>query len=397
MAKHARIGPSGLHRTLNCPGSLRMADQVAKPAPNIYASTGSVAHKAGEMVLKGKSKLSDLLGTSFSMEGFTIPIDKEMTDAVQVYLDWIEQFRKRPHTDDAEYKIMIEKTINLDQLWDGNPPERIFGTADAIIEWGETLVVGDYKHGAGVIVNVRDNPQLLAYALGALYEVGTDRFKDVQITVIQPRRSSGNAISSDTLSVVDLLMWGDMVLKPGVEAMLGPSPQLVVGDWCRFCPARVSCPAIKKVALDTAKVEFGDIPPVVMDLSDTELGSILNKAEIIRSWLDSCRTEASARLDRGTFVPGWKLVDKRAQRKWSDDGLVCKKLADLDQDAADFMEVKLKSPTQIENMDGGLYAKLENLVEKKSSGTTLAPNVDVRTAIAAGPTEDFAPAIEDIF
>ena len=43
-----------------------------------------------------------------------------------------------------------------------------FGRCDCIMFGEDTLIITDYKHGKGVPVSAKENPQMMLYALGAL-------------------------------------------------------------------------------------------------------------------------------------------------------------------------------------------------------------------------------------
>jgi hypothetical protein len=96
-------------------------------------------------------------------------------------------------------------------------------------------------------------------------------------------------------------------------------------------------------------------------------------------------------LEDGGEVPGWKLVQKRASRKWSDEEAVEKKLKALKISLMDAKErPTLKSPAQIEKLckaEGKDFTKLADLVVSESSGTTLAPASDKRPAVVSLPKQ----------
>ena len=124
-------------------------------------------------------------------------------------------------------------------------------------------------------------------------------------------------------------------------------------------------------------------------LSGADLGRILNKVEIMELWIRAVREEASHRLDTGKEVPGWKLVQKRATRKWVDEPRAGAALiaAGLPPDALYLTE--LRSPAQIEKIAPkaaamALKQVFADHVHAVSSGTTLAPESDARPAVASG-------------
>jgi hypothetical protein len=138
-------------------------------------------------------------------------------------------------------------------------------------------------------------------------------------------------------------------------------------------------------------MEFADSPPLAAALSDLELAEIMDKAEVIENWIKSVRGEISGRLDRGIPVPNWKLVAKRAVRKWASEVDVHDYLYNqLSMDVRDFTESKMVSVAQFQKRHPTVYAQIEaELVVKESSGTTLVRESDAREAAPSGPSHDF--------
>jgi len=123
-----------------------------------------------------------------------------------------------------------------------------------------------------------------------------------------------------------------------------------------------------------------------VQLSDAELASILDRLDVIEPWIASVRKLAHERLEAGQAVPGWKLVPKRALRRWADEDhtQVLHELTADGIDAGDVTEIKLLSPAQVEKALGKkLYeAVVAPHVTKISSGTTLAPDGDPRQRVS---------------
>ena len=159
-----------------------------------------------------------------------------------------------------------------------------------------------------------NSSQLRIYALGALEAVGPF-ITDIDMTIVQPR---SGGIKTKSLSVNELMEWGDDVLQPAVARLAADDQTEAPGDHCRWCVRAGECEALAQLAMSNAKVAFGDIPPDPAGMSDDELGARLDYGEMILNWVNKMRAEASGRIDNGGYVPGWKLVPKRASRKWAD-------------------------------------------------------------------------------
>jgi Protein of unknown function (DUF2800) len=57
------------------------------------------------------------------------------------------------------------------------------------------------------------------------------------------------------LTALELLAWGRELLAAAHRA-LAPEAPVVPGPWCRFCPARRTCPSRHEQALVAAQDEF---------------------------------------------------------------------------------------------------------------------------------------------
>lgn len=394
---HSILGASSAERWLECPASIGLSSGVSSVTSS-YAAEGTGAHALAERCLVEEAHPNTFIGDNFLSDLGPINVTGEMADAVMMYLTLCQTVGAQ-----AKYRE-IEKQIDINTLWPkGDAPADMFGTADFTC-WGtpdRRLSVVDFKYGKGVAVEVETrgvlNPQLMYYALGVVLNLTLGKLTSpiwVDIYICQPRADHPlGPIRKATISVIDLLAWGYEVLKPGAEACYSESPKAVVGDGCRWCPARGRCPALRQVAQETARVEFDSVPPGPNELSDAELGAILNKTEIIRAFVDGVRSEASGRLDRGGHVPGWKLVMKRGNRKWIDEAVVSGKLKDMGLPEDKVIVTKLRSPAQIEkilkkNTPEDISCLSDHIV-KESSGTTLVRDLDPRQAAAAGPSADF--------
>lgn len=373
MTEHSSIGPSALSRLLNCPASHKLAQKYPPGGSSVYAAEGTVAHGIVENALG--DNMIDLrpdVGDIVTEDGHDITVDQDMLDGADQMIAFCEPLRA------AAQRYWVEQRVNLENLWGGNPPEPIFGTVDfaAYQKSEDVLYVVDFKYGR-IPVSPFDNPQAFAYALGACYELG--RFPaHVIIVIVQPRGNDNSPVKIAQIAGLDLMMWAEEVLKPGVDALFSDSAPFATGDHCRFCPAKIDCPALYALAKKTSRVEFGELPPDPMKFTDAELGEILNSVEILGWWFEQVRAEASGRIEKGKPVPNWKLVPKRAMRKWADTRMV-EKLLDGNPNA--FKSV-LISPTQLEKKDPHVYGVLveEGMVDKTSSGTTLVPDNDPREA-----------------
>lgn len=383
---HATLGASGAYRWLACPGSVALAKTLDKERiGSIYAAEGSLAHDLAELSLTGKSNVRDYLGKRIAKDGFEFVVADDMIDAVETYVSYCDNIGETAD------QVFVEARVSLNEMWGGTPPVPLFGTADFIAynHKYKILDVVDYKHGRGVAVEITDNDQLLYYAAGAL-AFAPGPVSKIITTIVQPRAEhQSGPIRSQHHDRLDLQIWFDTRLRPGVEKIVAGDTSLMTGDHCRFCEVRGSCPALAKLAMSTAEMEFGGLPPGVGAMSDKELGDVLSKAEIIREWIEAVRAEASQRIDRGAKVPGWKLAEKRGVRRFINEDLVESLLSSFGIPQDKTHKNSLLSVAQIEKLlDDDQKEAILPLIHKQSSGTTLVPENDRRPAVVKRKASD---------
>jgi len=376
MAKHAVLSASGAHRWLACPGSIRLCEGLPKTS-STYAEEGTAAHAVAELCLRTDQQAADRIGTIVTVNGTPWTVTEEMAEAVQVYLDVVRgEYKTAGDTAD----MWIERKFRLDWLY-----PNLFGTNDAAVgdDAFGILKVFDYKHGAGVPVEVENNPQLMYYALGAAKGSGYD---EVELVVVQPRAvHPGGPVRRWTISTEDLMTWGEEVLLPGAKATEALDAPLCVGEHCRFCQALAICPEQKNQTLAVAKQAFQKRSlPAPDALTVPELRKILDVSDMIEAWLGACRAHVRALLDNGMTTPeesGYKLVAGRKTRSWLDEAKAEEWLtAILDEEA--YVPRKLVSPAQAEKVLKGAEAK-KAIVEltQETRGTQMVPLSDKREAL----------------
>lgn len=381
--QHSVLGASSSHRWLACPGSVRLTADIP-PTSSKYADEGTAAHELAELCLKTDQNAADRIGTIITANGTPFTVTEEMADAVQVYVDTVRQDYE---VAGATADMRLEQQFNLDWLYPG-----MFGRNDAMVgdEAFGILKVYDYKHGAGVLVEVENNPQLMYYGLGALKGSGYD---EVELVVVQPRAPHPKgSVRRWTISADDLMKWGEEVLLPGAKATEDPEAPLIAGEHCQFCAALPTCPAQKTYAMSIVPTVFDETPsapPSPDVLTPVELRKILNAADLIESWLKACREHVHALLESGRIDVeeiGYKLVAGRASRSWLDEQKAKEWLeAMLDEEA--YTKPSLVSPAQAEKLLKGATAKqaIKGMVQE-TRGKQLAPISDPREALP--PTAD---------
>jgi Protein of unknown function (DUF2800) len=381
LPTHSKLGASSMHRWENCPGSVRLSAGGIKSPSSIYAAEGTVAHGiAAECLEHGKSP-SEFVGNTVECEGHKFEVTEEMADAVLVYLTAVRgDYGSSPFRPE----LLIEHKFHLKDIHDD-----LYGTADCVALYREhkLLRVYDYKHGAGVAVDVENNPQLKYYAMGALLTCGAP-IRDVEMIIVQPRCPHPDGpVRRHLIKAVDLLEFSADLLD-AVHATEAPDAPLKDGDWCRWCPAAGICPQLAKRANETAKLEFA--PQLSYD--PKVLAETLDTLPRLEAWIESVRQFAYGEALHGRIPPDYKLVEKRATRKWIDEHTAEIELTKLGLEESDlYAERKILSPAQIEKKLGKANKPvLVPLVQSVSSGMTLVHASDNREAVKNDAQADFA-------
>ena len=376
--KHAKLGPSGAHRWLNCTPSANQELEFADRSTEA-AAEGTAAHALAEHKLRKALKMRSTRPVSQydcdEMEGYT-------DDYAQFIMESLEEAKQLC----ADPLVLIEQRLDLTCY----VPDS-FGTGDCLIVADHLLHVIDFKYGQGVLVEAEENPQMMLYALGALrlfdglYDIDT-----VAMTVYQPRRDN---VSTWTTTVEELLAWAEDTLKPKAQMAFNGEGEFTPGPWCTFCKAAVKCRARAEAKLQLAKYEFAK-PPL---LTDEEIEEILGKLDDLTKWASEIVAYAQdAAINHGKQWNGFKLVESKTNRKYSDEAAVIDAAK-----AAGYHDIFRKTLIPITEMEKLMGKKsfasiLGSLVVKPQGKPTLVPASDKRPAITTtGANDDFNEFMED--
>jgi hypothetical protein len=387
MAAHAKLGASSSHRWMECPGSIRLSQGVSDKG-SLFAMEGTAAHELASQCLMEDVDAIDYLGTKIEVPGAPEPfiVNEDMVEAVQVYLDAVNGDREKGD------EIYIEHKFSLESFYSG-----MFGTSDAVLLQPKSnlLRVYDYKHGAGVAVDVENNPQLQYYGVGSA--LSFKGFSEIELVVVQPRATHRDGpVRRWRLSIIELMDFMED-LREAAKRTEAPDAALKSGDHCRFCPARGFCPELRTSAERSAMVEFTpqgmNSAPAPNFLSPEDIDTILRQADLVETWIAAVREYAHQSMVAGLRVPGWKLVAKRANRVWTDEMEAAMTLKALGVPEDKIYVKKIVSPAAGEKLVPKKIRDqlLELIAPGTSSGSTLAREEDKRPAIIAGAEQEFTP------
>ena len=362
--KHALLSASSAHRWLHCPPSARLCENYEDKGSD-YSAEGTDAHTLCEY------KLRKALG----MEAYDPTEDlsffnQEMDDCASGYAAYVLEQVEAAKETCPDPVVLIEQRVDFSR-W----VEQGFGTADCIIIADGILQIIDFKYGLGVLVSAEENPQMMCYGLGALeifdclYEIDT-----VRMTIYQPRREN---LSAYELSKDDLLRWADEVLKPAADLAFAGDGNFLCGEWCGFCKAKTVCRSRADANMELARYDF-KVPPL---LTDEDVEEILARVDDLVSWATDIKEYALQQAISGKEWSGWKLVEGRSNRRYTNEAAVA---AAVTKAGFDPYEQKVLGVTAMQKLLGKARFEevLAGLIEKPQGKPALVPISDKRPAMS---------------
>jgi hypothetical protein len=395
-AHSAIVGGSTAQRLLVCPASVKtiraVPPELVKDS-SIYADEGTALHTCVARMLAEDLQPHDFVDAVIRLDnGVDITITKELA------ADCLVPVRAFFDSEIADVEAFW---LEVRSEFPGIPDA--FGTSDFAGRGAKRRVFADWKFGAGVAVAATypepDDPtletvnaQLLFYICG-LRQAMPELFAaglPIDAYIVQPRNQDPDQRVTVARGITGAELDAfEVALRAAAEAAFTADPPRHRGAHCRFAPCRAICPAHTGPLLDLARMQALQRPaaPVVPD--DFErygkaLAAGLELAEIAEPLIRELRAQAHAYLADRQAVPGWKLVAKRAVRRWADAEAAQKTLLKSGFAAGDiFEEPELRSPAQIEKAAklAGLPIPQDLKIIAASSGSTLARAIDDRPPV----------------
>ena len=367
--KHALLGASSSERWLACPPSARLTENYPD-SESSYAAEGTQAHEIADAKLKRylkqtrKSPKCD---------------DAEMDEATDAYVQYIGEIYGEAKQACNDSLLLTEQRVDYSRY----VPEG-FGTADTILISDGVMHLVDFKYGKGIPVYAEDNPQLKLYALGALellgllYDITT-----IRMTIFQPRLDN---VSTSEISVADLYNWVDAELKPKARQAFDGAGEFKAGEHCQFCRAKAECRARAEENLKLAAYDFTD--PAL--LGNDEIAKILTQVDELISWASDIKDYALSEALKGVKFDGFKVVEGRSNRKYTDEAAVAEAVTGIGLDP---YKQELLGITAMTSLLGKkrFEETLGGLITKPAGKPTLVPESDRRDEINVNTAaDDFA-------
>jgi hypothetical protein len=357
---HSPLGASSAERWMKCPGSVALIKSVgyAETEEPDYRREGTAAHEAVAHCLRQKLDAWEVIGEKF----YGTEVDVEMADAIQVYLDTV-----RP--------LMVEGAVILIEHRISAPDHPLFyGTVDCATISDSLLTVSDFKYGQGVVVEVENNLQIMYYAYGILLQ-----FPDVRrvaLRIVQPRGFHPDGPVRRWVIDADYIIgWAQGTLLPAMEAVAVDN-SLDVGDHCRFCTAKLVCPLLTSVFRAAAT----SVPGAAVSRTDANVALEYPLLKAAEMYIKAHKADILNRLMDGNLKDNGvcKLVNKKADRVWKPEA----KTVFIDKYGDTAMTTpELKSPAQMEKIDGSSKKLVHEYAFTPQSGYTVADINDKRPAV----------------
>lgn len=365
---HSTYAPSAAHRWVRCPGSIALT-AGADDGGSIHAAEGTAAHELAERSLRSGREPAEFKGEIIEADGYQFEVDASMIEHVTSYTTAV---LARPG------ELFIEQRLDLSNVL--KEPDQ-GGTGDAVIIEDGMLEVHDLKYGRKGTVYAEGNEQLMLYAAGAadMYDL-LGPFHTYRLFIHQPRQGR---IDSAEITAAELDDFIGTARAAVIVSKLA-EPELVPGEkQCRWCPAKVSCPALAAHIADTVfeDVSRGTVqePPA----EPLDLAVARGRVDLIQSWCKAVCAETEARLTAGLPVPGYKLIrGRRGARQWADPDEAEKRLKKARVKVDTMYRRTLISPTQAEQaLTPARFKNIQDLIEQPDGKLQVAPESDPRPAV----------------
>jgi hypothetical protein len=358
MANHSNIvGGSTAKRVINCPASVALCAKMPPKPSSTYADEGTLLHDAIAKILGADASRQSLLGMKYNDQVLTQElIDNKLTKAIELL-------------GEVDPNLEMEYAVETEVNFGGFLPD-VFGSCDLIGRIGNRAIVLDWKFGDGVVVEVEENEQLMFYAAAAMRTESAkwafDGVDEIECVIIQP------PMIKRWVTTPERIAQFETQLQHAVYESEKKTAIMKAGEHCRWCAAKPTCPQMTG-AVDRA------LHISLESLDAQKIGAYLANCDLLEQWITDLRALAFQMLENDKPVPGWKLVNKRATRQWTNETEASIKLADLGIDA---FKKSIISPAQAEKELKKLGAKIpDDLVVAVSSGSTLAREDDSRPAV----------------
>lgn len=337
---------SALARPMACAGFLSF-ENLPKFEAGAPAEEGTAAGELLERMLKGED----------------IPAQARNG----VYFDDDMRFYLKPIVEEInanrQSEVLCEQKID----WQSRSGVWIKGKYDISFIRDGSLYIDDLKYGWG-IVEVRDNWQLLGYAIGEVIRRGV-AFESIILRIRQPRPHHEDGDCREwKLSYAELLAYKERI-DSRLEQIVNGYNKLETGKQCKYCAAvPEACPAFNRLFYRSLEIstEFTQDSIDERTLAD-QLDHINRAEEVIKIKKDSLNQLAVQRVAAGKIIPGYITEQTFGDRSWK-DGISPEVIKILTGKSV--IETKMLSPAKAEKA-GVPKEFIKDLVNRRFLGQKL--------------------------
>lgn len=422
MGAHARLGASKAERWDACPGSIALSETVPEPPASEYAIEGSAAHELNELLFQDSGEaLPEAIPVEIEWDPETgEPTQWAEVEVTEEMIEFGQEYVKICLSRADGHPYWVETKVNLNVLAARHGIEEdMFGTADfaTFRPDGEkdgiltgVLEIVDYKYGTGIIVDVRENLQLIYYAIGMVVMLQTLMGQPVRphtivTTIYQPRVEHSQGPIRSWSYTWDELKEASQRLMAAAKRTQEVDAPLNAGDHCIFCPALKVCPEQQRLAETVAADNFSVIETGEEEASLSDEAAavqfVLQYGSIIKKRIDTIFEQVRAHMEQGGEVPGYKLVRGRRNYEWSNEDDALKYLARKLGGKEVVAPRKLVTPAQARKMlkefdNGHLTPRYHQLVDTKYHRPRVVPEDHHADALVTESTaqNEFQPITE---
>lgn len=381
---HALLAASGAKKWLNCPPSARLED-LFEDKSSEAAEEGTLAHAIGELKLRKLFTDVTMTDRAYKTKLNKFKKDPLYQEEMDRFTDmYVECVTKVAYAFPSTPYVVVEKKVDYSSI----APEG-FGTADCAVLWGSECHIFDLKYGKGVPVSAEANPQLSLYALGVI--IAYQMFYPIDKVILHIAQPRLDNFSEWATNAAELKTWGEIIVKPKAALAYEGKGEFKQGEWCDscFCKAAATC---KHRADENMQIEqYTSKNPNL--LSDMAVGQILEKAQFLAKWVKKLESYALNQLVSGKDVPGWKIVEGRSNRTFTDADKAFDALIHAGYDKSILYESKPLSLTAVEKIVSSDDYKniLSEYIGKPKGAPTLALVTDKRPKMElnTSASEDF--------
>jgi hypothetical protein len=422
MSYHAMLSPSGAHRWMTCPGSVRM-EQGEPNIGNEYSDEGTAAHWLAAHCLTDNVHPVAFIGRVISVvNGVAEPgeppqpedtvrefeVDAEFAEHVNTYVQHIREYA-------AGATLCVEQELPIGHI---TGEDGATGTGDAVVIRTDDreLQLHDLKFGKGVSVAAERNRQLLLYALGAVRAFqDAGPFDTLRLVIHQPRLGQLSEWSCSMEELQSFAVLAGERAYHALQVLANEKPEAIIHhlkpseDACKFCKAKAKCPALGKFVTDNIGADFEAISKddvaAAGALDDLKtLGTKLTAVDLIESWCKAVRAKVEATLfehsnaHEAIDALGFKLVQgKKGARQWQDTAEAEALLKKMRFKVEEMYSMTVITPPAAEKLmkdEPKRWARVLPLITQRDGKPSVAPKNDKRPPLEITPAADDFVALD---